>query len=64
LFDVGVGGDRRFAAAGLEAEAGLAGRDEVELAFEGERSRREGKKIVEFWLGLGGAPEERVAKTH
>jgi hypothetical protein len=52
LFDVGVGGDGRVAATGLEAQTGLARRDEVELTLQGERGRGQGEEIVEFGLRL------------
>ena len=62
--DVGVGRDRRLAAAGLEAESGLARGDEVEFALQASAPRGQREEVVELGRDLLGAPEERVAKTH
>ena len=60
LLQVGIGGNRRVATTGFEAQSGLARRDEVELGLEGERRGGQGEEGVKFGLHLFGAPEERI----
>jgi len=62
--DFVIGRDRRLATPGLEAESGVARRDEVQFALERERGRRQREEAVEFRRHLLGATEESVAKAH